>query len=214
MDLRPSLIALAVLGSLAAAAQDKQMLYRYVDSSGRVYYSDRAPTDRSRPIDAISRGGSIVKKGEAPLTPEEIAAREEAKKRQAEEQRLAEIEHRRNVALLTTYPNERDIEDARTHSLKPHQEVIRETEQRIATQRDRREKLRTDIANQQAKKTGLPEAEKQLRETEIELRALGELLESKKRDVAVVNARFDEDKRRWADIARARAAAAGEPKRP
>lgn len=183
------------------------MLYRYVDANGRVYYTDRPPAERTRQVDAISRGGSIVRRGEAPPTPEEIAAREDARRKQGEDARLAQIEHRRNVALLTTYPQEKDIEDARAHSLKPHQEVIRETEQRIAVQKERREKLRPDTGVTPGRKGGNPEAEKQLREVDIEIKALYELLASKKRDVAVVNARFDEDKRRWHDIARSRAPA-------
>ena len=142
-----STILLLLAIALGASAQEppKQMLYRYVDASGRVYYTDRPPQERThKPVDAISRSTGIVKRGETPLTAEEHAAREEARRKQAAEERVARIEYRRNVALLTTYPNEQDIEDARNHSLKPHQEVIRETEQRISVQRERREKLRAE----------------------------------------------------------------------
>ena len=205
------LVAIAMFAGTASG--QRSSLYRYVDSNGRVYYSDRAPIEGTgRAVDHVSRGGTIVRRGEPAPTPAEYAAREEARRKREIEERQAQAESRRNSALITTYPLEQDIDEARASSLKPHEETIKEATQRIAAQKTRADKLRADLAARQAQKKPTPSnLEQEIRDSEVEIKALGELLASKQRDVAVVNARFDEDKRRWAEIAKSRTPAQAQP---
>lgn len=213
MSLRRLVGLVAVAMFAGTASGQPQSLYRYVDANGRVYYSDRAPTEGvGRAVDHVSRGGTVVRRGEAAPTAAEYAARDEARRKREIEERQVQAESRRNSALIITYPHEQDIDDARASSLKPHEETIKEAMQRIALQKSRGDKLRADLAARQAqKKPAPPNLEQELRDSEVELKALGELLASKQRDVAVVNARFDEDKRRWAEIAKSRTPAQLQP---
>ena len=90
----------------------------------------------------------------------------------------------------------RIIEEARARALKAGNEAIKDTEKRIAEGEKRRAAL-----NQEAefyKKTAMPAKLKQdLQNNENELKNQQELLDVKKKEIGLINAKYDEDKRRF-----------------
>ena len=83
------------------------------DGKGQAYYTatGRRRTCRARKCDELNKQGTVVRKREAPLTPEQQAAREaEAEAQERGRVQQAQEEKRKNQALLNTYSSEKDIE--------------------------------------------------------------------------------------------------------
>lgn len=187
---------------LAAGTAGAQKLYKYVDENGRTRYTDRPPIDMTgRASEQLNSQGTVVKRNAAALTPEEIAAQaaEEQKKREAAA--IAREENRKNRALLATYPSIKDIDDARARALTNNAEATRQIALRISDLERRRVKLEKDSAPYTDKNKPLPaELKREAFEIESDLRAQNELLAVKKQEVPVINAKYDEDKRRYQQI--------------
>jgi hypothetical protein len=187
---------------LAAGTAGAQKLYKYVDENGRTRYTDRPPIDMTgRASEQLNSQGTVVKRNSAALTPEEIAAQaaEEQKKREAAA--IAREENRKNRALLATYPSIKDIDDARARALANNAEATRQIALRISDLERRRVKLEKDSAPYTDKNKPLPaELKREAFEIESDLRAQNELLAVKKQEVPVINAKYDEDKRRYQQI--------------
>jgi len=187
---------------LAAGTAGAQKLYKYVDENGRTRYTDRPPIDMTgRASEQLNSQGTVVKRNAAALTPEEIAAHEEEERKKREAAAIAREETRKNRALLATYPSGKDIEDARRRALENNAEAVRQIKLRIADLDRRRTKLEKDVAPYKDQDKPLPaELRRESFEIESDLRAQRELLEVKQQEVAAINARYDEDKRRYEQI--------------
>ncbi len=193
---------------LAAGPAGAQKLYKYVDEQGRTRYTDRPPIDMTgRASEQLNSQGTVIKRSAAALTPEEIAAREEEERKKSEAAAIAREENRKNRALLATYPSIKDIDDARARALANNAEAARHIAIRISELEKRRDKL-TEQAEQAKDKGDLAAAmiKRNLHEVDSDLRAQQSLLESKKQESEAINARYDEDKRRYLQITGARAA--------
>src|SRR5213594_1126676 len=88
-----------------------------------------------------------------------------------------DAERNKNLSLINTYSSEKDIEDARTRALKEAQGAIADTERFIAGAKKRGQEL---------------EAEKEFY--------------VKKKEISKINAKYDEDKRRYVELTSGKAA--------
>jgi len=190
--------AAALLFSAHIAAQ--QRMYKCVDDKGKVYYTQVPPKECiGRDTQEISRQGRVTKRTEAALTPEQQAAREEERKKQQGQEIAAREEKRKNQALLNTYSSEKDLEDARGRALKDNEVAIQESEKRIAGAEKRKKELEAE-KEFYLKKPMPPKLLDALKNNEVEIRNQRELLEAKKKQVANINAKYDEDKRRYLEL--------------
>lgn len=187
---------------LAAGTAGAQRLYKYVDENGRTRYTDRPPIDMTgRASEQLNSQGTVVKRNAAALTAEEIAAREEEERKKREAAAIVREENRKNRALLATYPSIKDIDDARARALANNSESTRQIKLRIADLQRRQAKLEKDAAPYRDKDKPLPsDLRRESFEVESDLRAQRELLEIKQQEITAINARYDEDKRRYQQI--------------
>jgi hypothetical protein len=185
---------------LAAGTAGAQKLYKYVDENGRTRYTDRPPIDMTgRASELLNSQGTVVKRNAAALTPEEIAAQEAEERKKREAAAIAREENRKNRALLATYPSIKDIDDARARALANNAEATRQIALRISDLERRRAKVEKDSAPYKDKPLP-PEMKRESFEIESDLRAQNELLALKKQEVPAINAKYDEDKRRYEKI--------------
>jgi len=185
---------------LAAGTAGAQKLYKYVDENGRTRYTDRPPIDMTgRASEQLNSQGTVVRRNAAALTPEEIAAQEAEEQKRREAAAIAREENRKNRALLATYPSIKDIDDARARALANNAEATRQITLRISDLDRRRQKVAQEAASYQHK-TMPPEIKRESFEIESELRAQNELLAVKKQEITGINAKYDEDKRRYQRI--------------
>ena len=204
-------ILTTVLALAAAPAAAQQRVYKCKDGKGKTYYTQTPPAEcLGKEMDELSKQGTVVKKREAALTPEQLAAREAEEKRKQEEALAAKEEKRKNQALLNTYSSEKDIEDGRARALKQAEEAAKQTEKRI-TEAQKRAK---DLAAEKefyAKKPMPKKLQDDIRNNEIDLKGQNDTLASKKKELGEINAKYDEDKRRYLELttaAKPKAAAA------
>ena len=198
--------ALALAYSAQIYAQ--QRMYKCVDAKGRVYYTQTPPKEcLGRETQELSRQGQVLKRHEAALTPEKQAAREAERKKQIEEEQRAREERRKNQALLNTYSSEKDIEEARSRALKQAEGAIKDTETKIAAGEKRRKALAAE-KEFYAKKTPPAKLQDDIKNNEIEIKNETELLDAKKKEITAINAKYDEDKRRFLELTKGNAAVA------
>jgi len=200
------LAAATLLTSGAALGQGR--MYKCTDAKGKIYYTQTPPTEcLGRPSEELSKSGTVMRKNEGQLTPEQQAQREAERKKKQEEDKLAQEEKRKNTALLNTYSSEKDIEDARTRAIRENDTAIKDTEKKIAEGLKRQK----DLDNEKefyAKKAPPAKLAQDIKDNQIELKNQQNLLEVKKKQVADINAKYDEDKRRYLELTKGAAATA------
>jgi hypothetical protein len=199
-----SLLAAAAVLTLAAGAAQAQRMYKCTDPQGKVYYTQIPPKEcQGLTTQEMSKQGRVVKENVV-LTPEQRAAQEAEKKKKAEQERLAGEERRRAAALLNTYSSEKDIEEARSRALKQLDETIRAAENRVAEAEKRRAGFEKE-KEFYAKKAPPPKLQQDIQQLELEIQNQRELADSKKKEIGNINAKYDEDRKRYLELTRSSA---------
>jgi hypothetical protein len=201
MTKKSAVCAIALLAPLAAFSQpQEQYTYRCTGSDGKRYYGQTIPqVCVGRALELINKQGLVVKR----IDPEGDEKARLAKEAEAEKKREVEAAQkdamRRNRALLATYTSEKDIEEARSRDLRDHEKGVQEVERRIEDIKKRQAKYEKELALFQDASKGEPPArlKEEIGNAEIDLKAQQSLLEAKKKEAQNINARYDEDKRRY-----------------
>ena len=200
--------AALVLAPLAAQAQQpQQATYRCTGNDGKKYYGSTIPMQCvGRPIEQLNKQGMVVRRIDPEGEAKERAEKEAAQAKAKEEEAATRERSRRNSALLATYTSEHDIDQARARALKENQEAVREVENKIEALKKRRAGYDKELEFYQDKKAGARQPPAKLAEdiknTEIDLKAQEELLAVKRKEVDLLNARYDEDKKRYVELTR------------
>ena len=205
MTPRTALFAAAalMLVPLAAHAQapKEQYTYRCTGKDGKKHYGQTMPQAcLGQPLELINKQGMVVKRIDYEAEEKARLAKQAADTdKQREVDTTQRDAARRNQALLATYTSEKDIEEARARDLREHQKQVQEVQGRIDEIKKRQARFEKDLAVYQ--EAGKGEAPARLKEeivnAEIDLRAQQGLLDAKKREAAGINARYDEDRRRY-----------------
>jgi len=198
------LIRMAALGAavaLAAPAAAQTQTYRCIGKDGKKYYSSTIPPQCvGRPVEQLNKQGLVVRRidpeGDEKARAEKAALL--AKKLEAEAAHREE--RRRNQALLATYTSEKDIEDARARALSDNRKAARDVETRIETARKRRAGYDKELEFYKGGAKPPAKLADDIRNTEIEIQANEELLAVKKKEVTQINARYDEDRKRYREL--------------
>ena len=203
------LVSAAVLATWAAQAQP---IIKCVGKDGKTYIgSTLAPQCAGQAVDQMNTQGQVVKRTEAMLTPEQRAAKEAelriAKEKEAEAARKEQEETRKNKALLSTYGSEKDIEIARSRSIVDNEKAVNETQAKIAQIEKVGETMRKELEFFKGKNKPPSELTMKIQNNDIDLKAQQVLLAAKKKEVDGINAKYDEDKRRYLELTRGPAAA-------
>jgi len=187
-----------------ALAQQPQRMYKCVDAKGKVYYTQVPPREcLGRETQELDKSGMVVKRNERAATPAEIQAREAERKKKLEQDEKSKEDRRKALALLNTYSSEKDIEDARARALKEAQDAIEATERTIAGAEKRQKELEGEKEFYVKKPMPL-KLRQEIANTETEIKNQNALLEAKKKEITVINAKYDEDKRRYVELTAAK----------
>jgi hypothetical protein len=194
------LIAGFMLAPFAAEAQS----YRCTGKDGKKYYGQAVPPEcLGLPVEQLNTQGMVVKRFDAQASAAERAKKdadeEERKKREA----VSKEEGRRNRALLATYTNEKDIEDARGRALKDNEAAVKDIERRVAALKKRQEELKKELDFYQGKNKPPAKLSNDIQNLDFDITTQQDLLASKKHDVDTINTRYDEDKKRYNELTKA-----------
>jgi hypothetical protein len=186
-----------LLCTFALTAPATAQVYKYVDPSGKTVYTDKIPVDLAgRANEQLNRGGTTVKHNGAAPTAAELAARELERQKKAAEDAAAKEQKRKDTALLNSYSSERDIDEARERALAANQQALQQAEKRVAGAEKRGKELAAE-AEFYTKRPMPPQLKRDVQANELELKANTELLDVKRKEAALINAKYDEDKRRY-----------------
>ena len=195
------LLSFAVL--VPAAAQQPaapQHLYKCTDARGHVYYTQVPPREcLGRDTQELNKSGTVIKQSARPPSAAEAQAREADRRKKAEQAEKEKEARRKDTALLNTYSSEKDIEDQRARALKEAQTAIEDTQKHIAGAQKRQKDLEGE-KEFYVKKPMPAKLRQEIANTEIEIKNQTALLESKKSEINHINAKYDEDKRRYLEL--------------
>jgi hypothetical protein len=179
--------------------------YRCVAKDGKKYYgSMRPPQCMDVVTEALSAQGMVIGRIDAPLTAEQRTAREAAAQQNAaadqarrEAENAAKVQARRDQALLQTYASERDIESVRQRAIADNNLAMAQVEARIATLKKRQDALAKEAAVIKAGGKQRDTFEQDVKAVAYDLQLQERLLESRKREADTINARYDEETRKY-----------------
>ena len=198
--LRAILVIVIAALPMAAAAQS----FRCVGADGKKYYGQSVPPQcLGMPVEQLNAQGMVTRRIDASASAAErekkAADDEERKKREL----IAKEEGRRNRALLATYTSEKEIENARARALEENQAAVKDVEGKIGALRQRRADLVKELDFYQGKNKPPAKLDQDIKNLEIDLKAQEGLLASKKKEVDVINAKYDDDKKRYVELTKA-----------
>ena len=181
-----------------------QRMYKCVDARGKTYYTQVPPREcLGRETTELNKSGSTIQKSARAPSSSEIEARDAAAKKKAEEDAKAREERRKNTALLNTYASEKDIEDQRARALKEAQDAIDSSERAIAGAQKRQQQLEAEKEFYVKKPMPL-KLKNEISNVDNEIKSQTTLLEAKKKEITTINAKYDEDKRRYVELTAAK----------
>lgn len=188
--------ALAVL-PLAAQAQS----YRCVGADGKKYYGQTIPPQcAGQVIEELSKQGLVVRRIDPQATAQQRAAKEAEVAAKKKEDAASKEDQRRAKALLATYTSEKDIDLARQRALEDNQKAVKEIEARVTSMKKRHDELQKELEFFQGKNKPPAKLEQDIKSAEIDLKAQEGLLAAKKKDVDAINAKYDDDKKRYIEL--------------
>ena len=195
--LRIALVIAVLALPLSAQAQS----YRCVGKDGKKYYGQSLPPQcLGQPAEQLNASGMVVKR----IDPQASAAERAKKEAEEEEQKKREAvnkeEGRRNRALLATYTSDKDIDDARGRALKDNEAAVKDIELRIAGLKTRQGDLKKELDFYQGKNQPPAKLSNDIQNLDFDIKTQQELLAAKKRDVNTINARYDDDKKRYGEL--------------
>jgi Domain of unknown function (DUF4124) len=201
--------AAAVATVLFTAGAARAAMYKWVDEKGVVHYTDQMPPEAvDKASVELNKQGVPINRTEKALTPEQRRANELEAERAREVARAQEDIARRDRALVSSYTSEAEIDLARNRSLQTINNVILSS-QAFSDQLSMR---KVDVEAKKAESQGKPIVavlDRELDSIEAELGRQNELILQKKREAAVITAKYDADKQRWRELVAAKAAPKG-----
>jgi hypothetical protein len=154
---------------------------------------------RGKAYSILDDKGNLIREEPAPLTPQQKAeaAAEAQRKKDLEEQ--AREQRRQDQALLQTYTSAQDIDRSQARAELDVGAAIKGAEEKIAAARKQRKKFE-DEAEFYKRKSLPPEVAKGLRDSDHEIKTWQELLDVKRKDLASIQAKYDADRKRYAEL--------------
>lgn len=183
-----------------------QKMSKCVDEKGRTHYYDKTPPPECKGTTTeLSTKGVVIKKGEGALSPEEQKAQEEEKARELartqEEKQKVRDQQRKDRALLDTYSNEKEIDQARDRSLQQADLAIKNTEERLKSAKAKQDGIGKQADDVKKANKPLPELLKgDLESAEKEVKRLEAEMAQKQKENEAIKARYAADKQRYLEL--------------
>ena len=197
---RAKLLALLLATLTGTSALAAGNFFCCNDASGKQVCGDILPQAcYGRAYRELGSNGQTIRTVDAPLTAEQRSQREaEEEKRKREEEKRKE-QQRKDQALLNTYGNEQDIELMRKRAEGDVLKAIANAEKKIVEIRQQRKKFENE-AEFYKKKTLPHEVQKGLADADSDINSQEVFIAEKKKELEVIHAKYDEDKRRFVEL--------------
>lgn len=181
-------------------------MFKWVDDNGITHYGETIPPEyANKDTTELNKNGEVEKRTEKPTLEARRAKEKEDAKKNAEQQATIEAK-RRDSALLSTFSNEKEIDEAsKRNSL--------QVEARIDSIKTMLEIAKGDLAGHLKEKDNFinqnkpidPTLTQDISEDQAKIDKLQTELVQSEQDLAKVHARFDSDKQRFRELKNANA---------
>jgi hypothetical protein len=197
-------LAACVLAPFGAGAQKIEPLtYRCVGKDKKTYYGQTPPPQcAGMPLEMLNRQGLVVKRVDPEADAAQKAAREAEAAKKREEDDAQRDRQRRDRALLATYTSEADVQAARKRALLDNEKAIAAIDLRSASIRKRQAELAKELEFYKGKNKPPAKFEQEIKSLESDLKAQEEQRAKRHKDAEAINARYDEDLRRYVELTR------------
>jgi hypothetical protein len=167
--------------ALWLTAAQAQTTYRCTGKDGKKYYGQSVPPQcAGAVIEELSPSGTVVKRMDAQATADALAKKEIEEAERKKQAAIAREQSRRDQALLATYGSEKDVEDMRRRALEDNQRFTGQIEAKIDGLKERAAKGDASAKN--------------------DMDMQKSLLETKKKEAQAINAKYDEDRKRYLQL--------------
>ena len=198
------LIVMAALWVSAAGAA-----YRCVDAKGITHIGDTPPPGCAAVMMyEVTPSGKVLRSIEPTPTPEQAKARQLELDRKKEADKIAAEQKRKDVALLSTFGAEKEFDVARDRNIGPIKTRIAAAQERILAVEKRQKEVEEEMEFYASGKSKGKGKEKEmpanltaeLKRTQAEKSALVATIVAYEKEIEQVKAKYDADKKRWADL--------------
>ena len=111
------ILGLSCVCAIAFHSSAQAKLYKWLDDKGITHYGEVIPPEyANKERDSINKSGMLDKRPEK-INYESVKAKEEAETKRKQDNVVIIEQQRRDAALLNTYSNEKEIEQARERSM-------------------------------------------------------------------------------------------------
>ena len=209
----PAALLLAT-GVTQAQAQGSGKIICWKDKSGKVVgCGDKVPPEfQDSATKELSQRGVTIKQSDAPLTAEQRRAQQaDAERKRADEQKRAE-QQRQDKAILDTFTNEKEIDLKRARDVQQLESTIETLQTNLKNANDRQAQGRARIEQSRKNKKPVPPAvQQEFDRSEGEKAKIEIQIAQKRKEIAALNQKYDEIKKRFAELM---GGAAGSSARP
>lgn len=186
-----SILAAGLL-MMAPAAQATR-LFCCTDDHGTRACGDVLPEScRSRAYSEFNERGAKVRAADAPMTAAQLAAREAEDRKKQEDEKVALDQKRRDQALLATYASEADLDLDKSRKVGDIDRSVKQLQERM----DGLEKAKANLKKQPQ----TPELAEQTRRNNSEALTIQSQIDSKKKDIEQISAKYEADRKRYREL--------------
>lgn len=191
-----TMIALILLGMNTAYAGDSY-IYKFVDNSGKIVYTDRLPASEKSEFTVLSsKSGTIKKVVQKELSPDEIEQRNTNQEKEKKIAEQTELQKKKDISLLSSYSNIQEIDKMKKYELDQIDRGIKGNIDNIATLKDRLTQLEESRKASPNNKNIQAEYDK----TVNNMNSIQQNLDANKTMYAEREKKYDEDKSRYLQI--------------
>lgn len=196
------LLAMLLLAAPTGHTADGKKLYKWVDDSGEVHYSDTVPPQAApKGKDVLNDAGITVHKIDAAKTPAQIAEEKRQAKLREKKRRLAKEQAARDRRLLDTYASEQDIINTRDAKLSALENLIRISEGTVKSLNEKLSNLmKTAADRERAGRKVPPYVLQRMQSARNQLRSTEQYIARKRSEQESVRKQYERDIERYRQI--------------
>ncbi len=195
------LAAPPALAETTGSAPTKKIL-KWTDENGKVHYGESIPPEyQDRARTEMNTSGVEKRKFDASQTPEQRRAAEEKASAERDDRAKRAEQQRRDVALLQTYTNVKDIDESRDRSLSIPQQALLGLAVRMKRAQERMAGLQKEVDTVTRLKKPIPEALKE--EVADQNGEIAQLKQERARfddQIEKIRAKHDADRKRYLEL--------------
>lgn len=174
--------------------------YKWKDDKGRLHYSETLPQEQEFETLELNSNGRVVRQIELHRDPSKQKLTKDRAEREREE-KLAATVRQRDDALLKTYTQEQEIDDARERNVALPEQAIRGLEKRLSQAESSRAHLYKQAVDlEKAGEPVPPGLREDIVAEDADIARIKNDIERYRRQIISIRDRYDDDKRRFREL--------------